>query len=98
MFDFFCKSGADKAFLDEGMVLDDALLLRLKEVQLLDEVHIILVELSISVDVGKESPVIKVIDGILESGICGPVTPEATTEPGREQLQWLVRGIIRRGI
>ena len=98
MFDFFCESRADEASLDEGMVLDDALLLHLKEVQLLDKVCIVLVELSIPVDICKESPVIKVVDGILENGIGGPVAPEAMVEPGGEQLQWLVRGIIRRGV
>ena len=53
MFDFFCKSRADEASLDEGTVLDDALLLHLKEVQLLDKVCIVLVELSIPVDICK---------------------------------------------
>ena len=98
MFDFFCESGADKALLNESMVLDDTLSLRLKEVQLLDKVCIVLVELSIPVDVCKESPVIKVIDGILKNGIGGSVAPEAMVEPGREWLQWFVRGIIGRGI
>ena len=80
------------------MVLDDALSLHLKEVQLLDEVCIILVELLISVDICEESPIIEVIDGILKDGIGGLVTPEAAMEPGREWLQWLVRGIIGRGV
>ena len=84
--------------LNDGAVLDDALLLCLEEVQLLDKVHIVLVKLLISVDVGKESPVIEVIDGILENGIGGLVAPEATMEPGWEWLQWLVRGIIGRGV
>ena len=98
MLDLLCELGADKAFLDEGMVLDDALSLHLKEVQLLDEVCIILVELLISVDIREESPVIEVIDGILKDGIGGSVTPEAAMEPGRERLQWLVRGVIGRGV
>ena len=98
VFDLFCESGADKVLLDESAVFDDALSLHFKEVQLLDKVRIVLVELSISVDISKESPVIEVVDGILENGISGSVTPEAMTEPGREQLQWLVRGVIGRGI
>ena len=98
MFDFFCKSGADEALFDKSMVLDDTLSLHLKEVQLLDEVRIILVELAISVDVREESPVIEVIDGILKNGISGSITPEVMMEPGREQLQWLVRGVIGRSI
>ena len=98
MLDFFCESGADKALLDEGVVLDDTLPLRLKEVQLLDEVCIVLVKLPVSVDIGKESPVIKVIDGVLKNGIGGLVAPEVTTEPGGERLQQLVRGIIGRGV
>ena len=98
MLDLFCESGADKALLDDGAVLDNTLLLHLKEVQFLDEVCIILVELLVSVDVGKESPVIKVVDSILENGIGGLVAPEATMEPGGEWLQRLIRGIIGRGV
>ena len=98
MFDFFCKSGTDEAFLDEGTVLDDALLLCLKEVQLLDKVHIVLVKLLVLVDIHKESPVVEVIDGILKNGIGGSITPEAAMEPGREQLHWFVRGVVRRSI
>ena len=98
MLDLFCESGADEALLDDGVVLDDTLLLHLKEVQFLDEVCIILVELLVSVDVGKESPVIEVVDSILENGIGGLVAPKATMEPGREWLQWLIRGVIGRGV
>ena len=84
--------------LNKSVVLDDTLLLHLKEVQFLDEVCVVLVELLVSVDVCEESPVIEVIDGILKNGISGPVTPEAMAEPGGEWLQWLVRGVIGRGI
>ena len=98
MFDLFSESGADKTLLDKSAVLDDTLLLHFKEVQLLDEVCVILVKLPILVDVGEESPVIKVIDGILENGVGGLVTPEVMTEPGREWLQQLVRGIIRSSV
>ena len=98
MFDLFGKSGVDKSVLNKSAVLDDALSFCLEELQLLDEVCVVLVELAVSVDIGKESPVIEVIDGILENGIGGPVTPEATAEPGGERFQGLVRGIIRRGI
>ena len=98
MLDLFCELGADKVFLDEGMVFEDTLSLHLKEVQLLDEVRIVLIELSILLDISKESPVIEVVDGILKNGISGSVTPEAMTEPGREWLQWLVRGVIGRGV
>ena len=97
VFDLFCKSGTDEALFDEGAILDDALLLCLKEVQLLDKVHVVLIELLIPVNVCKESPVVEVIDSVLENGIAGPVAPEAMVEPGREQLQWLVRGVIRSG-
>ena len=98
MFDFFCKSGADEALLDKSAVLDDTLSLCLKEVQLLDEVCIVLVKLPILVDVSEESPVIEVVDSVLKNGISGLVAPEAMVEPGGEQLQWLVRGIIGRSI
>ena len=98
MFDFFGEPGMDEAVLDDSVVFDDALSLCLKELQLLDQVRIVLVELAISMDVGEESPVIKVIDGILENGIGGLVTPEAAAEPGREGFQGFVRCVIRRGI
>ena len=98
MFDLFCKLGADEAFFNEGMVLNNALLLRLEEVQLLDEVCIVLVELLVLVDICKESPVVEVIDSILEDGIGGSITPEVATEPGGERLQWFVRGVIGRSI
>ena len=88
----------DEAVLDNSVVLDDALSLCLEELQLLDQVHIVLVELAILVDVGEESPVIEVIDGILENGIGGPVTPEATAEPGGEGFQGFVRCVIGRGV
>ena len=88
----------DKAVLDESSVLDDALLFCLKKLQLLDQVCVVLIELSISVDVGEESPVVEVIDSVLENGIGGSIAPEATTEPGGEGFQWFVRGIIGSGI
>ena len=98
MFDFFGKAGVDEVVLDNSMVFDDTLSLCLEELQLLDQVRIVLVKLMISVDVGKESPVIEVIDGVLENGIGGPVTPEATTEPGREGFKGLVRCVVGRCI
>ena len=98
MFDFLAESGMDEAVLDKSSVLDDALSFRFEELQLLDQVRIVLVELMISVDIGKESPVIEVVDGILENGIGGAVAPEATMEPGGEGFQWFVRGIIGRGV
>ena len=98
MLDLFCKSRGDEVLLNEGLTLDDTLLFCLQEVQLLDNVGIFLVILSISVDVSKESPVVKVVDGILKDGICCSVTPKATMEPGREWLHWLVRGIVGGGI
>ena len=98
MFDFLAELCVDEAVLDKSSVFDDALSFRFKELQLLDQVCIVLVELSILVDVGEESPVIKVIDSILENGVSGVVAPEATTEPGGKGLEGFVRGIIRRGI
>ena len=84
--------------LNKGMAFDDTLMLCFQEVQLLDNVGIFLVVLMILVDVGKESPVIEVIDGVLEDGIHGSVAPEAMTEPAGEQLHWLVRGVVRSGV
>ena len=98
MFDLFTESGMDKVVLDKSSVLDDALSLCLEELQFLDQVHVILVELVILVDVGKESPVVEVVDCVLKDGIGGTVTPEATTEPGGEGFQGFVRCVIGRGI
>ena len=98
MFDLFCKSRCNEVFFDEGVAFDDALLLCLQEVQLLDDVGILLVVLSILVNVSKEPPVVEVIDGILEDGVHCLIAPEAMTEPGGEQLHWLVRGIVGGGI
>ena len=98
MLDFFGKSGCDKTLLDEGAVFDGALPICLQKLQLLDEVGAFLVILVVSVYVGKEPPVIKVIDSIFEDGVCCLVAPKVMAEPGREQLHWLVRGIVGGGI
>ena len=98
MFDFLTELGMDKVVLDKSLVFDDALLFCFEELQLLDQVCIVLVKLTISVDIGEESPVIEVIDGILENGIAGMVAPEAMTEPGGEGFQWFVRCVIGRGV
>ena len=88
----------DEMVLDNSAVLDDALSLCLEEFQLLDQVCIVLVKLSISVDVGEEPPVIKVVDSILENGISGAVAPEAAAEPGREGFKGFVRCVVGRSI
>ena len=88
----------DEMVLDDGTVLDSTLSLCLKELQLLDQVGIVLVELTILVDISEESPVVEVVDSILKNGVGGPVAPEATVEPGREGFQRLVRCVVRRGI
>ena len=98
MLDLFCESGQDEVLFDKSTALDDALPFCFQEVQLLDDVGVLLVILTISVDIGKESPVIEVVDGILEDGICGLVAPKAMTEPGREQLHGFVRGVVGSGV
>ena len=98
VFDLLAESGVDEAVLNKSSVLDDTLLFCLEKLQLLDQVRIVLVKLSISVDVGEEPPVVEVIDSVLEDGIGGMVAPEAATKPGGEGFQWFVRGIIRSGI
>ena len=75
MFDLLAESGVDEAVLNKGLVLDDALSFGLKELDLLDQVRVILVELPVSVDIGEESPVVEVVDGILEDGIAGTIAP-----------------------
>ena len=98
MLDLLAELGVDEAVLDNSLVLDDTLLFCLEKLQLLDQVCIILVELSVSVDVGEEPPVVEVVDGILENGIGGAVAPEAAAKPGGEGFKGFVRCIIRRGI
>ena len=75
MFDLLAESGVDEVVLNESSVLDDALSFGLEELDLLDQVQVILVELSISVDIGEESPVVEVVDSILEDGIAGTIAP-----------------------
>ena len=67
----------DKAVLDKSPVFDDTLSLRLEKFKLLDQIRVILVELSVSVDVCEESPIIEVIDGVLKDSVAGVVAPEA---------------------
>ena len=98
MLDLLGKSGCNEALLNEGMVLDGALPICLQKLQVLDEVGAFLVVLAVSVHASKEPPVVKVIDSILKDGICCPVAPEVTMEPGGEWLHWLVRGIVRGGV
>ena len=98
MFDLLAESGVDEAVLDESSVLDNALSFGLEEFQLLDQVGVILVELSVSVDVGEESPVIEIVDGILEDRVGSVVAPEAAAKPGGEGLEGFVRCVIGRGI
>ena len=82
MLDLLAKSGVDEAVLDESSVLDDTLSFGLEKFNLLDQVCVILVKLSVSVDVCKEPPVIEVIDGVLEYGVRGSVAPETAPKPG----------------
>ena len=91
MLDLLAESGVDKVVLDKSSVLDDALSFCLEEFQLLDQVRVILVELSVSVDIREESPVIEVVDGILENRIAGAVAPEAAVKPGGEGFEGFVR-------
>ena len=98
MFDLLTKSGVDESVLDESSDLDDTLSFGLEELQLLDQVRVILVELSVSVDVGEESPVVEVVDGVLEDGVGGAIAPEATTEPGGKGFKGFVRCVIGRGV
>ena len=91
MLDPVCESGCNKALLDDGMVFDGTLVICLQKLQLLGDVRAFLVVLAVLVDISEESPVIEVIDSILEDGICCLVTPEVTTEPGRQQFHWFVR-------
>ena len=80
------------------MVFDNTFSLRFEKLQLLDQVRIVLVKLSISVDIGKESPVIEVVDSVLENGIGGAVAPEVATEPGGKGFKGFVRCVIGRGV
>ena len=82
MLDLVCELGCDEVLLDESMVFDSTLSVCLQKLQLLGDVRAFLVILAVSVDIGEECPVIEVIDGILEDGVCCLVAPEVTMEPG----------------
>ena len=96
--DLVCKGGSDKAFLTEGVGLLVVFKVCHHDFHLLHDVGALLIILLVMVDIGEESPVIKVIDGILEDGICCSVAPKVIMEPRGEQLHWFVSGIIGRGI
>ena len=93
MLDLVCKGGSDKAFLTEGVGLLVVFKVCHHELHLLHDVGALLIILLVMVDIGEESPVIKVIDGI-----CCSVAPKVMMEPRGEQLHWFVSGIIGRGI
>ena len=96
--DSVCKSGTNKVFFADGMSLVNALALCLQELHLLHDVREVLVILAVVGDVSKKAPVIEVIDSILEDGIQGAISPEATMDPGRKGLNWFVSGVVWRGI
>ena len=82
MLDPVCESGGNEALLNEGAILEGTLAVCFQKLQLLDKVGAFLIILSVSMYIGEEPPVVKVIDCILEDGICHSVTPEAMAEPG----------------
>ena len=82
MLDPVCELSCNEAFLDEGAILEGALMVCLQKLQLLGDIGALLVILTVLVHVSEESPVTKVIDGILKEGICCLVTPEVMAEPG----------------
>ena len=82
MFDLFCKSGCNEVLLNEGVILEGALAIHLQKFQLLGNVGALLVVLMVLMHVSEEAPVVEVIDGILEEGICCSVAPEMAAEPG----------------
>ena len=86
MFNFVCKVGSNEAFLAEGVGLSVVFKLGCQKLHFLHDVAAFLVILAVVVDVCKESPVIKVINGILKEGVAQLVAPKAMTEPGGEQL------------
>ena len=91
MFDLLAELGMDEAVLNKSPVLDDALSFCLEKLQLLDQVHVILVELLVSVDIGEESPIVEVVDSVLEDGVGGAVAPEMVVKPGGKGFEGFVR-------
>ena len=82
MLDPVCELGCDEALLNEGMSLEGTLVICLQKLQLLGDVGALLVVLTVSVYVSEESPVIKVVNSVLEKGIHCSITPEVAAEPG----------------
>ena len=98
MLDSVYKLGTDEAFFTDGTSLANALALCLQELHFLHDVREVLVVLVVAVDIGKKAPVVEVIDGILEDGVQGAISPEAMMDPGRKGLDWFVSGVVWRGI
>ena len=73
--DLFSESSCNETLLNDGMVFDSTLSVRLQKLQLLDDVGVLLIELAGSMHICKESPVVKVIDSVFKDGICCPVAP-----------------------
>ena len=98
MFDFICEMGNNELLFAEGAGFMGALEVSFQKLHFLGDISAFLVILVIAMDVGKESPVIKVIDCIFEEGVSCLVAPEAMTDPGGEGLHQFVSGIIGRHI
>ena len=81
MLDPVCESGCNEAFLNEGVILDGALMICFQKLQFLGDIGALLVVLAVSMHISEESPVVEVVDGILKEGICCLVAPEVTAEP-----------------
>ena len=94
MLDLIGKAGSDESFFTLVSGLAHCLNVSFQKFHLLDEVGMLLIILAVAVDVGKEAPVIEVIDSILENGIGGTVAPKSATEPAGEGLHQLVSGVV----
>ena len=94
MLEFVSKASSNELLLTEVSGLMHHLEVCLQKLHLLSEVCIFLVVLSVLVDVSEETPVVEVIDCILEDGIGGLVTPKLVMEPGGEGLYQLVSRVV----
>ena len=82
MLDPVSELSHNEVLLDEGTILEGTLMICFQKLELLGNVGALLIVLPVLMHVGEESPVVKVVDGVLEEGICRSVAPEAMVEPG----------------
>ena len=95
MFDLVTEVGHNELFFAEAPHHLNCLQVCFQKHDLLSDVVVVFIISLVVMDLCKEGPVIKVIDGIFKDGIAGSVSLKAMIEPAGERLQWLFCGVDR---